>query len=99
MLNYVLQDIGIESFSAMDNTNGHIWNIVKINDKYYHLDATYSDIGSFTNTSKYRYFLVSDEFMHNENRWCVPEKDVTCNEMYDLTNTKIGDNVKYRNSK
>lgn len=97
ILNYIFANIGIESFSSMDESNGHIWNIVKIGGKYYHLDATYSDTGSWDETSKYRYFLVSDDFMLAENHWFIKEKDVICDEMYDLTDYGIREkDVKYR---
>ncbi len=96
IINYIFDNIGIESFPVVDNTNGHVWNIVNIYGKYYHLDATYSDTGSFYETSKYRYFLVSDDFMRSENRWFIKEKDVTCDEIYDLENIVREKDVKYR---
>ena len=80
---YVCDHLGIECLTV--RTNGHVWNIVKVNGKYYHIDATYSDSDSWTKTSKYHYFLVSDQFMLAENRWFTPEKDVKCEESYDLT--------------
>lgn len=85
ILNTIFENIGIESITTVDDTHGHVWNIVKVDDCYYHLDATYSDTGSFENTSKYRFFLVSDEFMLQDNRWFTSEKDVVCPNTYDLT--------------
>ena len=97
ILNYIFNNIGIESFSSVDNTNGHIWNIVKVDGRYYHLDATYSDTGSWDATSKYRYFLVSDDFMLDEGRFFIKEKDVTCDNMYNLTDYNIREqDLKYR---
>lgn len=81
-INAILNSVDIESFTVV--CEGHIWNIVNIDGSYYHLDATYSDTGSFTHTSRYRYFLVSDNFMQEEKRWFIKEKDVECNENYDL---------------
>ena len=47
------------------NSNTHAWNIVKLNGKYYNIDATwddtYNDAGQTNN--KYRYFLKSDREM------------------------------------
>ena len=94
--NAILNSVGVECFSVIDYSNGHIWNIVKVDDKYYHLDATYSDTGSWTHTSKYRYFLVSDEYMQEENRWFIKEYDVECNKMYDLSGIVRRSDVKYR---
>lgn len=97
IMNSLLKNVGVECFSVDSATDCHIWNIVKVDGKYYHLDATYSDTGSFTNTSKYRYFLVSDDFMHGENRWFVKEKDVECSEDYDLSGILTQKDIKYRN--
>lgn len=82
IINAILNSVNIESFTVV--CEGHIWNIVNVDGSYYHLDATYSDTGSFTHTSRYRYFLVSDNFMQEEKRWFIKEKDVECNENYDL---------------
>lgn len=99
IINYIFDNIDIDSFSVVDNTHGHVWNVVNVDGKYYHLDATYSDTGSYYGTSKYRYFLVSDDFMRSENRWFIKEKDVSCDEMYDLENIVREKDVKYRGFK
>lgn len=98
-LNYVFDSVGIENYRVIDNTNGHIWNIVKVGNTFYHLDATYSDTGSYTGTSKYRYFLVSDAFMRSENRWFVSEMDISCDCIYNLENVVTQKDVKYRGFK
>lgn len=98
-MNTALNHIGIESFTVMDSTHGHVWNIVNVDGKYYHLDATYSDTSSFENTSKYRYFLVSDSYMLNDHRYFVAEKDVKCNDIYDLTGIVSINDVKKRGLK
>lgn len=99
IMNYTLNKIGIKSYTVVDNTNGHVWNMARVDGKYYHLDATYSDIGSYKDTSKYRYFLVSDDFMRAENRWFIKEKDYLCNETYDLTGVVNKNNIEYRGVK
>lgn len=98
-MNIALNHLGIESFTALDDTHGHIWNIVNIDNKYYHLDATYSDTSSWENTSKYRYFLVSDSYMLADHRYFVAEKEVKCNEVYDLTGIVSNRDVEYRGLK
>lgn len=95
----ILNSIGVECFCVLDSVNCHIWNMVKVDGKYYHLDATYSDTGSWSNTSKYRYFLVSDQFMLDENRVMIKEKEAYCDEMYDLTDIVSEYNVRYRGLK
>lgn len=37
IFNYVFNEIGIESYTVVDNTNGHVWNMVKVDGKCYHL--------------------------------------------------------------
>lgn len=96
IINNLLSSVGVESFSVMDYSIGHIWNIVKVDNKYYHLDSTYSDTGSFIGTSQYRYFLVSDDYMRSEGRWFIKEKDVKCNEDYNLSSILSLKDKKYR---
>ena len=98
-MNIALNHVGIESFTVLDDTHGHVWNIVNIDGKYYHLDATYSDTSSWENTSKYRYFLVSDSYMLADHRYFVAEKEVKCNETYDLTGFVSNQDVTCRGQK
>lgn len=98
-MNIALNHVGIESFTVLDDTHGHVWNIVNIDGKYYHLDATYSDTSSWENTSKYRYFLVSDSYMLADHRYFVAEKEVKCNETYDLTGFVSNQDVTCRRQK
>lgn len=98
-MNLALNNIGIECFSAEDHTHGHVWNIVKIDNKYYHLDATYSDTSSWYSTSRYRYFLVSDDYMLADHRFFVSEKNIKCNDIYDLTGLVSEEDIKYRGFK
>lgn len=95
-MNLALNSVGVECFSVHDNTHGHVWNMVKIDDKYYHLDATYSDTSSWCDTSRYRYFLVSDEFMLADHRFFVSEKNRVCNDIYDLTGIVSEKDVEHR---
>lgn len=57
---------GLENFVAIGKTQnnegkeeGHIWNIVKVNGKYYHIDATWDDNDN-EHKSIYTYFNVDD---------------------------------------
>ncbi len=45
-LNIALNSVGVECLYVQDDTHGHVWNIVKVDDKYYHLDACFSDTSS-----------------------------------------------------
>lgn len=47
--------VGIESSYCYSNELAHIWNIVKINNKWYHIDTTWND----SYVERYNYFLIS----------------------------------------
>ncbi|WP_274363642.1 WG repeat-containing protein [Paenibacillus thermotolerans] len=68
LMGLMLNMAGVESMKAVGVIRtsgiGHAWNIVKIDGKYYHLDATW-DSGNDRND----YFLRSDEFMLQSRAW------------------------------
>lgn len=54
----------------------HAWNIVKVNGKYYHLDATFDNSLSKELGIRYDYFLLSDAQLFRDHEpviWQVPE--------------------------
>ena len=59
-LQYLLQRVGIQSFmvTGAGNGNGHAWNIVRIDGKYYNVDLTWDDQESDT---FHAYFNLTDE--------------------------------------
>jgi transglutaminase/protease-like cytokinesis protein 3 len=67
---------GIESKYVTGTANGvpHAWNIVKINNEYYHLDATLNDPVTFVNgkrleTLQYKYFNINDKQASKDHVW------------------------------
>ena len=50
---------------------GHAWNMVQLNGHWYHIDATWNDLGSRTTNHaiRYRYFLRDDDFMKKDHIW------------------------------
>lgn len=64
----LLDEVGIENHliigEASDDsgTDLHMWNIVKIDGYYYHLDPTWND-GAFTDAQGYFYFNVPDTYI------------------------------------
>lgn len=66
----LLDEVGIENYliigEASDEigTDLHMWNIVKIDGYYYHLDPTWND-GAFTDAQGYFYFNVPDTYIMN----------------------------------
>ncbi|MGO4375694.1 transglutaminase domain-containing protein, partial [Paenibacillus sp. MCAF20] len=63
---------GIESYylAGTANGGGHAWNVVKLDGKYYHLDATWDDpVPDRPGKTRYAYFLISDEQMAQDHKW------------------------------
>ena len=54
----------------------HAWNVVRINGKYYHLDATFDNsLGKNTDIIRYDYFCLSDKQLFRDHQplvWKVP---------------------------
>lgn len=63
----LLNRVGIEcrTVVGMSKNSGHMWNQVKINDNWYHLDATWDDSPSESEVlySRYNYFNLTDEMV------------------------------------
>lgn len=82
MLMSLLDKVGVESSYA--ENGGHIWNVVKVNDRWYHVDATWDD--PIINTTEYNgfhglvehtSFMKSDSYFtaHDYSAWNC---DYTC---------------------
>jgi hypothetical protein len=54
-----------------EGDSGHAWNMVKIDDHWYHIDSTWNHIRTTPDHSqvRYRYFLVSDDDMKKDHQW------------------------------
>lgn len=73
----LLDMVGIENImisGQATNSNGtdsHAWNLVKLGNNYYHLDATWDDPVSIFGGDKleYDYFLVDDETIKADHSW------------------------------
>lgn len=60
-------------YGSSDTTN-HAWNLVEIDNKWYHLDVTFDDPLSFNNdqrieTLSYNYFNITDEMIKQDHKW------------------------------
>jgi len=71
------------------DTPDHAWNLVKLNNKWYHCDATWDDTGGKENNPYYKYFLVSDAVMKiTRKKWYARYSDKpmpTCLESYNTS--------------
>ncbi len=98
----LLQECGIKSHVIFGNaiaTNGnyepHAWNVVYLNDCWYHLDVTYDNTLS-NNNIRYDYFNVSDEMLKRDHVVGNDSKyvNITCKksmDYYELTNRTFCD--------
>lgn len=55
----VLQKLGVEVSYALSEEMQHIWNLVKLDGRWYHADVTWDSVG-ITGRANHRYFLQSD---------------------------------------
>ncbi len=57
----ILDDMGVTNYKV--STDNHIWNAVKLNNKWYHLDLTWDDpvTNDGTNLIEHDFFLISTE--------------------------------------
>lgn len=58
----------------------HSWNLVKIGEKYYHIDATWDD-----DEGPNKYYLVSDKYMKESRRWEYSDYPAVSKGYYDDT--------------
>ena len=73
-LHSLLEEAGIENMivkgEAKSKTDweGHAWLIVKIDDKYSHVDVTWADLDNEKGID-YTYYLVSDQKISQDHKW------------------------------
>ncbi len=98
-VNLLLSEAGIVNgvCHGKQDSSYHIWNVVKLNDKYYHLDAT-NDMpvnGSSIDWMIYRYFLCDDSVMqksyefYNNSHYIPPACNDNSLYIYDKTSRKV----------
>lgn len=67
---YLCQSVGIECIciSGIGNGGGHMWNMVKIDGKWYHADVTWDDPISWDGRPilRYDYFLISESAIKSD---------------------------------
>ncbi len=71
---YILNLVGVECEYAIINQD-HVWNIVKLNGKWYHVDVTWDDPNAF-GKAEHTYFLLSDNAISSgknpHGEWVAP---------------------------
>lgn len=68
LVKMMCDDAGIDCRIVVGNVikgGGHAWNLVRINNKWYHLDVTWNDGGS----DRHDYYLLPDSFFDGKRKW------------------------------
>lgn len=56
--------------TELNNGLGHAWNMVRIDDKWYHIDVTWDDpVPDQGDKIQYKYFLIRDEDISKDHKW------------------------------
>lgn len=93
----MMDELGIPCYYVVGHAEGegdlgHAWNMVQLDGEWFHVDATWNDLGKRTkkHAIRYRYFLRSDEFMKHDHVWnlahyppCVSERFSKLADVYD----------------
>ncbi|MBO5059737.1 MAG: hypothetical protein J6C82_02320 [Clostridia bacterium] len=85
----ICEEIGIEASFCSSDKMEHIWNIIKLNGEWYHVDETWNDptvsLGGVLQTGSFHnYFLVSDDTLrtlgHDADDWVfwADDANVVC---------------------
>ncbi|PEB53630.1 S-layer protein [Bacillus pseudomycoides] len=88
----LLKEAGIDSHIVTGTGNGeaHAWNLVKIDNKWYHLDTTFDDpIPDEQGRVLYSYFNLSDEQIAKDHQWNRSEYPQATTNYYDELTNKI----------
>lgn len=77
----LLDAVGIENEVAMGKADGedHVWNLVRVDGQYYHMDVTWDDPvdKSGKNHKLYDYFLIGSKKMAVDHTWEKPTVTVS----------------------
>ncbi|MFJ8452518.1 S-layer homology domain-containing protein [Bacillus paramycoides] len=88
----LLKEAGIENHIVTGTGDGqpHAWNLVKIENKWYHLDTTFDDpIPDEQGRVTYSYFNLSDEQIARNHEWNRGEYPQATTNYYDTLTNKI----------
>ena len=56
----LLREVGIEAHFVASDSIAHMWNLVRIDREWYHVDCTWDDLGVGGTAFRRRHFLLSD---------------------------------------
>lgn len=88
----LLKEAGIENHFVVGTGDGqpHAWNLVKIDNKWYHLDTTFDDpVPDVQGRVTYSYFNLSDEQIARNHVWNRGDYPQATTNYYDTLTSKI----------
>lgn len=88
--------LGIESTYAQSETMNHIWNLVRLDGEWYHLDITWNDpTPDVFGRASHKNFLLSDEDIASTKHtdWSVSGEIAVSDESFDLPFRQVSDPV------
>ncbi|MCU4835337.1 peptidase [Bacillus cereus] len=88
----LLKEAGIENHFVEGTGNGqpHAWNLVKIENKWYHLDTTFDDpVPDKAGRVTYSYFNMSDEQLSKNHEWDRSKYPTATTNYYNELTNKI----------
>ncbi|WP_370747460.1 dockerin type I domain-containing protein [Faecalibacillus intestinalis] len=78
---YIMNQLGMECYVVVSSNMNHAWNIISINQHYYHVDVTWDDpIYDNFGRVKHLYFLLSDEEIKNNRHYDWDRTDLKCDD-------------------
>ena len=94
---YLLDKIGIESVSVDSDSMNHVWNLVKIDGYWYHVDVTWNDpVYDILGRVSHKNFLVSDKKISTNHEGYVTQYKAS-NSKYDTAFwQKVNSAIKYK---
>lgn len=103
----LLDRAGVENHYVTGQANGgpHTWNMVKVDNQYYYIDATWNDpVPNQDGQVGYKYFLVDSKTLKKDHTWNEKQFPAAASTKYDYFQelnsvTEMGDYFYYSNSK
>lgn len=97
---YLCQSIGIETFCVEGYSDdvGHLWNMVKLDGKWYHVDVTYDDPTGSIQVCEHDYLCITEKEILSDGRYIknpvsIPTATATKYNYYNATGKKKHDNA------
>ena len=88
---FLLSKVGVDSLMVTSTYMNHAWNLVKIDQDYYHVDVTWNDDDAGVGTVTYQYFVASDSgfssIARKHSNWIAENNQTATNTKFDNVST------------